>query len=61
MRKDKWNPADPEHFEGKSLRDLQESLKNARDFVERRSEFAVGMHNVYMEELRRRIAEKIGK
>jgi hypothetical protein len=44
----KWSPTDPRHFEGKTINELQDRLVDAE-------------HNEYRQELKRRIAEKIGK
>ena len=56
----KWSPTDPKHFEGKSLVDLQKELHRANGFSDKHPEFKFGWHNEYRQELKRRIAEKIG-
>lgn len=57
----KWSPVDPKHFEGKTLRELQENLKKGEQFVANHPKFEHGWHNEYLQELKRRIAERIGK
>lgn len=59
-RRKQWSPTDPRHFDGKSCSELQKALKRAEEFCEKYSEFQLGWHNEYRQELRRRIAEKIG-
>lgn len=59
-KSDKWNPTDPRHFEGKTLRELQDRLKDAEEFVKEYPEFTYGWHNEYRQELKKRIAEMIG-
>ncbi len=61
MKPKKWSPVDPRHFEGMSLSELQKSLVQAKEFSQEHPEFQFGWHNEYIEELRRRIAERIGK
>ena len=61
MKPKKWSPVDPRHFEGMSLSELQKSLVQAKEFSQEHPEFQFGWHNEYVEELRRRIAERIGK
>ena len=61
MKPKKWSPVDPRHFECKSLSELQKSLVQAKEFSQEHPEFQFGWHNEYVEELRRRIAERIGK
>lgn len=61
MNQKKWSPTDPKHFEGKTLRDLQNSLSAAEEFAEKHPQFELGWHNEYRQELKRRIAERIGK
>jgi len=56
-----WSPVDPKHYEGKTLKELQDSLVNANEFTEKHPKFEYGWHNEYVQELKRRIAEKIGK
>ena len=57
----KWSPTDPQHFEGKTIRELQLRLAEAEQFPQRHPQFELGWHNEYRQELRRRIAEQIGK
>ena len=57
----KWSPTDPRHFEGRTLRELQDRLVEAEKFVRDHPQFEYGWHNEYRQELRRRIAERIGK
>ena len=57
----RWSPTDPKHFNGKTLRELESSLKKAEEFAQKYAEFEYGWHNEYMQELKLRIAEKIGK
>lgn len=61
MKNQRWSPTDPKHFEGKTLKELQHSLKLAEGFAEKHPLFQYGWHNEYVQELRRRIAESIGK
>jgi hypothetical protein len=56
-----WSPTDPVHFEGKSTSELQKRLKDANEFTRKHPQFAYGWHNEYCHELKRRIAERIGK
>ena len=57
----KWSPTDPKHYEGKTTRQLMDELVNAEKFTQDHPKFAFGWHNEYVQELKRRIAEKIGK
>jgi hypothetical protein len=57
----KWSPTDPRHFEGKSLRQLKDRLVEAEKFARNHPQFEYGWHNEYRHELRKRIAEQIGK
>ena len=57
----KWSPTDPGHFEGKTLGELQDRLVEAEQFARNHPQFENGWHNEYRQELRRRIAEQIGK
>jgi len=59
--KTKWSPTDPKHFEGKTLSELKDQLVKAEKFVQGHPEFELGWHNEYRQELRRRIAERIGR
>ena len=61
MSAKKWSPTDPRHFEGKSLSELQARLRDAEQFAQRFPQFEYGWHNEYRQELRRRIAEQIGR
>jgi hypothetical protein len=56
-----WSPTDPKHFEGKTLKELQEFLVNANEFSAKYPKIQYGWYNEYVQELKRRIAEKIGK
>ena len=55
-----WCPTDPRHFEGKSLSELQKRLVEADLFISKHPEFEYGWCNEYRQELKCRIAEKIG-
>ena len=55
------NPTDPKNFEGKSLTELQQRLAEAEGFVKDHPQFVYGWHNEYRQELKCRIAEKIGR
>ena len=57
----KWSPVDPKHFEGETMRQLQDRLKEAQRVVDKFPQFSQGWHNEYMQELRKRIAENIGR
>ncbi len=62
MNEDKrWFATDPKHFEGKSISELQKRLADANDFAMKHPDFEFGWHNEYRQELKRRIAEMIGK
>lgn len=56
-----WSPTDSKHFEGKTLTELYKQLENAEKFVQEHPQFEFGWHNEYRQELRRRIAEMIGR
>lgn len=60
-KRSKWSPTDPKHFEGKSLPNLQRELVRAEKFTVDHPKFGLGWHNEYVQELKRRIAEQIGK
>jgi hypothetical protein len=60
-RQEKCSPTDPKHFEGKSFNELKAMLIKAEKFVQDHPQFLYGFHNEYRQELRRRIAEHIGK
>lgn len=61
MKNNLWSATDPKHFEGKSASELRKLLKQAEEFVEKYPDFEYGWHNEYRQELRRRIAEMIGR
>jgi hypothetical protein len=61
MSENKWSPTDPKHYEGKTLKELQDSLANAETFVKNHPKFEYGWHNEYRQELKKYIAERIGK
>ena len=61
MAEEKWSPTDPKHYEGKTLKELQDSLVNAETFVKNHPKFEYGWHNEYRQELKKYIAERIGK
>lgn len=60
-KRSKWSPTDPKHFEGKSLPDLQRELARAQEFTRNHPAFEQGWHNEYVHELKRRIANQIGR
>lgn len=60
-KRSKWSPTDPKHFEGKSLPDLQRELVRANAFTDKDPAFGQGWHNEYVQELKRRIADQIGR
>lgn len=49
------------HYASKSMKELQEYLKNAEEFCGKYPQFKVGWHNEYIHMLKLRIAERIGK
>lgn len=57
----KWSPTDPKHFEGKTMNELQADLTKAESVAIKYPEFQFGWHNGYRHELKRRIAEMIGR
>ena len=59
--KKQWSPTNARHFEGQSLKQLQERLLKAQQFVKDHPQFEFGWHNEYLQEIKRRIADKIGK
>ena len=61
MSENKWSPTDPKHYEGKTLKELQDPLVNAETFVKNHPKFEYGWHNEYRQELKKYIAERIGK
>ena len=56
-----WSPTDPRHFEGKTQSELKKLLARSEQFVADHPQFEFGWHNEYRQELKRRIAEGIGK
>jgi hypothetical protein len=40
-----WSPTDPKHYEGKTLKELEDSLVNAETFVKNHPKFEYGWHN----------------
>ncbi len=61
MSEKRWSPTDPKHYEGKTLKELEDSLVNAETFVKNHPKFEYGWHNEYRQELKKYIAERIGK
>ena len=61
MSENKWSPTDPKHYEGKTLKELQDSLVRAEVFVKKHPQYEYGWHNEYRQELKKYIAERIGK
>ena len=61
MSEKKWSPTDPKHYEGKTLKELEDSLVNAETFVKNHPQYEYGCHNEYRQELKKYIAERIGK
>jgi hypothetical protein len=61
MSENKWSPTDPKHYEGKTLKELQDSLVRAEVFVKNHPQYEYGWHNEYRQELKKYIAERIGK
>lgn len=61
MKSKEWSPTDPRHFDGRTLRQLKDRLVQAEEFAKKYPQFEYGWHNEYRQELRRRIAEKIGQ
>jgi hypothetical protein len=61
MKNKKWSSTDPRHFEGKTLRELQDQLVKEEKFAQDHPKFELGWHNEYRQELRKRIAERIGR
>jgi hypothetical protein len=49
------------HYASKSIKELQQYLKKAEQFSQKYPQFKDGWHNEYIHDLRRRIAERIGK
>ena len=49
------------HYASKSMKELQEYLKKAEEFVEKCPQFKDGRNNEYIHTLKLRIAERIGK
>ena len=61
MSEKRWSPTDPKHYEGKTLKELQDSLVRAETFVKNHPQYEYGWHNEYRQELKKYIAERIGK
>ena len=61
MKNKKFSPTDPKHFEGRTLSELKDQLDKEEKFAQNHPEFELGWHNEYRQELRRRIAERIGR
>ena len=40
-----WSPTDPKHYEGKTLKELEDSLVNAETFVKKHPQYEYGWHN----------------
>ena len=57
----KWSPTDPKHFAGMSTPDLRRELERSVAFSKKYPQFQIGWHNEYIQELKRRIAESIGR
>lgn len=49
------------HYASKTTKQLQDMLKDAQGFVQRHPKFEQGMPNEHVQDLKRRIAERIGK
>lgn len=60
MRTD-WSALDPRHYEGKTTAELQKRLKEVEAFSTQYPQFKSGWYNEYRQELKRRVAERIGK
>ena len=60
-KSEKWSPTDPRHFANKTLAELYQALRAAEEFAQKYPQFEFGWHNEYRQELRRRIAEMIGR
>lgn len=56
-----WSPTATRHFIGLNKRQLEERLKEAEAFVAKHPQFEYGWHNEYRQELKKRIADFIGK
>ena len=56
-----WSPVDPKHFDGKGLSELQKELIRANNFTIKYPQFQYGWHNEYVHELKRLIANQIGR
>jgi hypothetical protein len=56
-----WSPTDPKHYEGKPIAELKKNLIAAQEFARKNPQFEYGWHNEYIQELKRRIAESIGR
>jgi hypothetical protein len=49
------------HYASKSTKQLQEMLKEAQGFIQRHPKLEQGMPNEYVHDLKRRIAERVGR
>lgn len=49
------------HYASKSTKQLQDLLKEAENFTQKYPQFEHGQHNEYVQDLKRRIAERIGR
>ena len=49
------------HYASKSTKELEKLLEDAKAFAIKYPQFKYGWHNVYVQDLKRRIAERIGK
>ena len=49
------------HYASKSTKELEALLKQAQEFVKEHPQFEFGWHNDYVQKLKARIAERIGK
>lgn len=56
-----WSPVDPKHYEGKTIAQLKTQLVDALEFSKKNPQFEYGWHNEYVQELRKRIGESIGR
>lgn len=59
--KKQYSADESKHFEGESLKQLQERLYSAEQFIKNYPKFEFGWHNEYLQDIKRVIAEKIGK
>jgi hypothetical protein len=49
------------HLASKSTKELQDMLKKSQEFVTNHPQFEYGWHNDYIQKLKLKIAERIGK